>query len=200
VPWDAGGSQTPVSPPAWWASHPPAPAAGPRSPGGCPLPRAAPGAAAGGDTAGSLRPHLLFAASPGPAFGRLQVTASQGSLKALCCLFFLFLFFFSAAATLPLNRPGFFSPCLPTRGAPWGEGSLPGLSEAFIPAVCHTGISSVLEVWLMQQFNGFVDLCPRFSEETCKVEAEFCCCLKRLRGTCSEVVLPGGRCWLMRSH
>lgn len=40
-----------------------------------------------GDTVGLVQPHLLFAASPSPAFDRLQVTASQDSLKVLCSHF-----------------------------------------------------------------------------------------------------------------
>lgn len=60
----------------------------------CPLPGAPLGRCSRGsqrvrveDREGLVQPHLLFAASPSPAFGRLQVTASQGSLKVLCSHF-----------------------------------------------------------------------------------------------------------------
>ena len=51
----------------------------------------------------------------------------------------------------------------------------------------HEGVSSVSGVRLMQQC--LMDLCLGFNGETCKVEAEFCCCLKQLRERRSEVVL-----------
>lgn len=56
---------------------------------GAPLGRCCPGSqrVRGEDSAALVQPHLLFAASPSPAFGRLQVTASQGSLKVLCSHF-----------------------------------------------------------------------------------------------------------------
>lgn len=65
----------------------------PSAPPSCRLPRAPRAAVLAGfqrvrvgDSVALVQPHLLFAASPSPAFSRLQVTASQ-ALKELCSHF-----------------------------------------------------------------------------------------------------------------
>lgn len=110
------------------------------------------------DSAGLVQPHLLFAASPSPAFGRLQVTASQGSLKVLCSHFLPL----PPSPWIALNFQPFFSP----KTNPRAKGSLVGkaqvgkantpcpvwaslLSQEFCHR-SHQGIPSVSEVWLMQ--------------------------------------------------